>query len=107
MKIVILLLLAFSGVFNVLSGLSAGAESTIEVSFLPDQMTAVPSTYFYGTLAALFCAVGIILIGRGWERESLSKRFIQWTKAIALVELSLSFLPVMIFIGVVIQEVQR
>ena len=107
MKIVILLLLAFSGVFTVLSGTSAGSQSTVEISFLPDSMTAVPSTYFYGTLAALFCSAGIIIIGRGWERDSLSKRFIQWTKAVALVELSLSFLPLMIFIGVLVQEIQR
>ncbi|MDP6957549.1 MAG: hypothetical protein QF645_01925 [Planctomycetota bacterium] len=105
MKIPILLLLAFSGAFNVLSGFSAGDARTIEVSFLPDQMTSVPYTYFFGTLAALFCSAGIILIGRGWERDSLSKRFIQWTKAVALVELSLSFLPAMIFIGRVIQEI--
>lgn len=107
MKFVIILLLLLSGGLNIMSGMTAGSGETIAVSFLPEQMTNVPSTYFYGTLAALFCAAGLILIGRGWERDSLPRQFIQWTKAIALVELSLSFLPVMIFIGVLVQEIQR
>ena len=40
------------------------------------------------------------------RQMSLSARFLRWTKVVALVELSLAFLPAMIFIGVLVQEIQ-
>jgi hypothetical protein len=107
MKTAILFLLTVSGVLNAVSYSTIGSEKTMTVSFLPEQMTEVPLTYFYGTIAAIFCAVGLALIGREWERDSLPARFIGWTKAVALVELSLALLPAMIFIGVLVQEFQR
>jgi hypothetical protein len=108
MKAAILLFLAVSGVLNVFSYVTIGSADTIAVSFLPETMAGgVPATYFYGTIAAAFCVVGLALIGRSWERDSLPAKFIGWTKVVALVELSASLLPAMIFLGVLIEEIQR
>ncbi len=107
MKAAIVFFLLVSGVLNVVSYVTVGSTETIAVSFLPEQMTEVPLTFFYGTIAALICILGLVLISRCWERDSLSERFIGWTKAVALAELSLSLLPAMIFLGVLVQEIQR
>ena len=106
MKLPILFFLTCAGVLNALSCFTVGSEKTVQVSFLPETMTLVPQTYFFGTIAAIFCVLGLVLISRGWERDSLPSRFIAVTKGVVLAELSLALLPTMIFIGVLVQEIR-
>ncbi len=70
-------------------------------------MTTVPLTYLAATVTLILTLVSLTLLGRGWERDALSEKFVGWNKVWAVVTLLVSCLPAMIFLSVVFQEWRR
>jgi hypothetical protein len=84
-----------------------GSLRTITLGFLPKTMTTVPLTYLAATVSLIFTLVSLTLLGRGWERDTLPQKFVDWNKMWAVVTLLVSCLPAMIFLSVVFQEWRR
>lgn len=84
-----------------------GSPRTITLGFLPKTMTVVPLTYLAATVSLILTLVSLTLLGRGWERDALPEKFVDWNKIWAVVTLLVSCLPAMIFLSVVFQEWRR
>ncbi|GEM_PF-3530834 len=107
MKVAILVFLTLSLLAAAASAATVTSKGTFQLQFLPKDMTPVPYTYFFGTLALFFSTVTLTLTGRGWERDELPQPFVDKVKLGAMAALLVASLPAMIFLSVLIQEIRK